>query len=162
MATRQIHIGAGVAYLRTGDLEGAADRLGPVLALPVDHRLATLTDRLGAVGSMLAAPRFGTERKAHALAENIGSIPGRRSARERGLFLPEAGWRDTGADGRPLVVAAGLACWASYVHLAFHVRRSARGPGPGREVPGKAGSPPWPGPDSGPMASPDYPGRGFH
>ena len=69
-----------------GDLEGAADRLGPVLALPVDQRLATLTDRLGAVNSMLAAPRFGTERKAHALAENIGAYCGEAvSARARAL-----------------------------------------------------------------------------
>jgi hypothetical protein len=82
----QIQIGAGVAYLRSGDLEGAADRLGPVLALPVDQRLATLTDRLGAVGSMLVAPRFGTERKAHALAENIGTYCGEAvSARARAL-----------------------------------------------------------------------------
>ena len=84
----QIQIGAGVAYLRgRGIWEGAADRLGPVLALPVDQRLATLTDRLGAVRPpTLAAPRFGTERKAHALAENIGAYCGEAvSARARAL-----------------------------------------------------------------------------
>ncbi|MFF4547237.1 XRE family transcriptional regulator [Streptomyces sp. NPDC001406] len=42
----QIHISKAAAHLTTGEAEGALEALAPVLALPPDHRLAPVTQRL--------------------------------------------------------------------------------------------------------------------
>jgi tetratricopeptide (TPR) repeat protein len=42
----QIHISRAAAHLATGETEGALEALAPVLALPPDHRLAPVTQRL--------------------------------------------------------------------------------------------------------------------
>ncbi|MFF1767866.1 hypothetical protein [Streptomyces sp. NPDC058249] len=42
----QIHISRAAAHLATGEAEGALEALAPVLALPPDHRLAPVTQRL--------------------------------------------------------------------------------------------------------------------
>jgi hypothetical protein len=42
----QIHISKAAAHLTTGEAEGAFEALAPVLALPPDHRLAPVTQRL--------------------------------------------------------------------------------------------------------------------
>lgn len=43
----QIHISMASAHLSTGDAEGAFEALAPVLALPPDHRMAPVIQRLG-------------------------------------------------------------------------------------------------------------------
>jgi hypothetical protein len=83
----QIQIGAGIAHLRAGELEGAASQFAPVLALPLDHRLATLTGRLGTVAPMLSAPLYGKDRRASGLAEQIGAYC-REAASARTPALP--------------------------------------------------------------------------
>jgi len=69
----QIQIGAGIAHLRAGELEGAAEMFGPVLGLPLDRRLATLTGRLESVIPMLRAPAHRQDRTASGLAEQISA-----------------------------------------------------------------------------------------
>lgn len=90
----QIQIGAGIAHLRAAELEGAAEQFAPVLALPLDQRLATLTGRLGTVVPMLSAPLYGQDRRASGLAEQIGAYC-REAASARALALP--GGQGTGA-----------------------------------------------------------------
>jgi hypothetical protein len=69
----QIQIGAGLAFLQAGELEGAVDRLAPVLVMPAAQRLATLAARMGEVDAMLAGAPFRGERTAAGLAEEIRS-----------------------------------------------------------------------------------------
>ncbi|WP_233359650.1 XRE family transcriptional regulator [Streptomyces sp. GMY02] len=47
----QIHIIQAAAHLATGEAEGALEALAPVLSLPPDHRLATVTHRLKELGA---------------------------------------------------------------------------------------------------------------
>lgn len=54
----QTHISRAAAYLAMGELEGAHEALLPVLALPPDRRLATVTDRLTELTAGLG-PRAG-------------------------------------------------------------------------------------------------------
>lgn len=53
----QIHISRAAAHLDTGEAEGALEALAPVLALPPDHRLAPVTERLRALTSGLSHPQ---------------------------------------------------------------------------------------------------------
>jgi transcriptional regulator with XRE-family HTH domain len=69
----QIQIGAGIAHVRSGDVEGAAEMFGPVLGMPPDLRLATLTSRLGPVAGTLLGPAYRQARTASALAEQISA-----------------------------------------------------------------------------------------
>lgn len=92
----QIQIGAGLAYLRTGEMEGAGEQFAPVLALPVDRRLATLTGRLGTVVPMLALPPYGRDRKAAGLAEQIDTYC-REAVSSRALAGPAGGERERDA-----------------------------------------------------------------
>jgi transcriptional regulator with XRE-family HTH domain len=67
----QIQIGAAIAYLGTSELDGAAEQLTQVLALPPDQRLATLTGRLRTVAPSLRSGPYANEPRASGLAENI-------------------------------------------------------------------------------------------
>jgi transcriptional regulator with XRE-family HTH domain len=68
----QVRIGSALAHLATKEVDGAQESLGPVLDLPTDHRLATLTTRLSRqVMPMLESPPFSGARPALALAEHI-------------------------------------------------------------------------------------------
>ncbi|WP_445520835.1 hypothetical protein [Streptomyces sp. NEAU-174] len=53
----QIHISRAAAYLAMDEPEGAHEALSPVLALPPDRRLATVTDRLMEVATTLGQVR---------------------------------------------------------------------------------------------------------
>jgi transcriptional regulator with XRE-family HTH domain len=54
----QIRIGAGIANVMAADVEGAAEQVGPVLDLPPDLRVVTITGRIGVVERRLAQRRF--------------------------------------------------------------------------------------------------------
>ena len=47
-----------MAYLLKNSLDGAAAQLAPVLQLPPEVRIQTVTGYLDEIGAMLAAPRF--------------------------------------------------------------------------------------------------------
>ncbi|MDN3060097.1 helix-turn-helix transcriptional regulator [Streptomyces sp. SRF1] len=49
----QIHISRAAAYLALGEPEGTHEALSPVLALPPDRRLATVSDRLAEISTSL-------------------------------------------------------------------------------------------------------------
>jgi hypothetical protein len=69
----QLQICAGIAWMAKGDLDGTADRLGPVLALPANRRLATLTGRLSALAPALTEGRYRTDPGASTLAGQISA-----------------------------------------------------------------------------------------
>ncbi|HEY6310701.1 MAG TPA: hypothetical protein VIY52_07825 [Streptosporangiaceae bacterium] len=69
----QLQISAGIAWLVKGDLDGTADRLSPVLALPAGQRLATLTGRLATLTPALTEGRYRTDRGASTLAGQISA-----------------------------------------------------------------------------------------
>jgi hypothetical protein len=72
----QIQIGAGIAHLRAAELEGAAEMFGPVLGLPLDRRLATLTGRLESVTPMLRAPAHRRGRTAALPGGQVAAVDG--------------------------------------------------------------------------------------
>jgi hypothetical protein len=54
----QVRAGAAMAYLLKNSLDGAAAQLAPVLELPPELRIQTVTGYLHEIGGILAAPRF--------------------------------------------------------------------------------------------------------
>jgi hypothetical protein len=60
-----------VVRLRSGAVDGAVAALGPVLALPPAHRVATLTTRLALVRQELTAPIFRGSPQARDLGDQI-------------------------------------------------------------------------------------------
>ena len=54
----QVRAGAAMAYLMKDSLDGAAAQLAPVLELPPELRIQTVTGYLDEISAMLAAPRF--------------------------------------------------------------------------------------------------------
>ncbi len=57
-AWAQIRICAGIAHLLRDDLDGTAEQITPMLALPPEFRIATVTGWLADLGQRLSAPRF--------------------------------------------------------------------------------------------------------
>lgn len=64
-------IDSAMAHLLKGSLDGAIDALQPVLALPVDKRIAQLTERLTRIRHRIAYPAFRDAPEAHDLDEHI-------------------------------------------------------------------------------------------
>lgn len=64
-------IDSAMAHLLKGSLDGAIDALEPVLALPVDKRIAQLNERLTGVRHRVAYPAFRNAQEAHDLDERI-------------------------------------------------------------------------------------------
>jgi hypothetical protein len=54
----QVRIGAAIAHVRNGEAEGAAGEIAPVLSLPAEYRVVTVTDRLLYVNQLLRGPRY--------------------------------------------------------------------------------------------------------
>jgi len=67
----QVQISAAIAYLRGGEVEGAAYRLAPVLALPPEMRLATFDGKLAYIAAALAALRYRGDGVAGGLTEQV-------------------------------------------------------------------------------------------
>ncbi|MDQ6946929.1 MAG: hypothetical protein M3256_11835 [Actinomycetota bacterium] len=53
-----LHIAAGHAHLMSGSVDGAAEQIRPVLDLPSDYRLATLTEHMATIQRLLLDRRF--------------------------------------------------------------------------------------------------------
>ncbi|MFJ8273803.1 helix-turn-helix domain-containing protein [Streptomyces sp. NPDC094154] len=75
----QIHISRAAAQLAVGEAEGAHEALRPVLALPADHRLATVSERLTELSSGLSqrGGRAAVGLRAAIDAWRLDSIPRR-------------------------------------------------------------------------------------
>jgi hypothetical protein len=72
----QVQINAALAYLGQGEVEGAAARLEPVLALPPPLRLATFSGKLGYAAALLAGPRYRGSAAASTLTDQISGYLG--------------------------------------------------------------------------------------
>ncbi len=71
-----------VAYLLKRRLDGAADSLAPVLAIPAGLRIAQLSDRLADVRVRLARPEFSGAREARSLRDRIDDFVGETLVQE--------------------------------------------------------------------------------
>ena len=67
----QVRAGAAMAHLLKDSLDGAAGQLGPVLELPPDQRISTVTGYLDEISGMLRTRRFGGSPLAAGLGEQI-------------------------------------------------------------------------------------------
>ena len=66
-----LRIAAGHASLMSGSLDGAAEQIAPVLELPSEYRLATLTEHMATVEQLLLDRRFRGSADAGRLRERI-------------------------------------------------------------------------------------------
>jgi hypothetical protein len=64
-------VDAATAHLQGGELDGAAEKLGPVLALPSQQRLATFAQRLGDMRDALRGSRYADSAQSHQLQQQI-------------------------------------------------------------------------------------------
>ncbi len=67
----QVRAGAAIAHLFQGSLDGAAEQVAPVLALPPDMRITTVTGWLADLDQELARPRFAASRITASLRQEI-------------------------------------------------------------------------------------------
>jgi len=67
----QVRAGAAMAHLLKNSLDGAAGQLAPVLKLPPDQRISTVTGYLDGISGMLQARRFAGSPLAVQLTEGI-------------------------------------------------------------------------------------------
>lgn len=72
----QVQLNAALAYLGRGEIDGAAARLDPVLALPPPMRLVTFTRKLACAAGMLAGARYQGSAAAGSLAAQISDYLG--------------------------------------------------------------------------------------
>jgi transcriptional regulator with XRE-family HTH domain len=84
----QTHLTRMLAYANAGDLDAAAVAARPVLDLPQERRLSTLTGRLWPLARALAAPSMATSRVAGPLREEITAF-----CRDSGQLALTAGVR---------------------------------------------------------------------
>ena len=68
----QVMIGTAIAQLQKGEPEGAAETLDPILQMPAEQRLATLSERLGDVDRYLGHRKYAGDPHALSLREQIG------------------------------------------------------------------------------------------
>lgn len=69
-----LRIAAGHAHLMSGSVDGAAEQIDPVLKLPSEYRLATLTEHMATVDLLLQSRRFHGSGEAARLREQIGEF----------------------------------------------------------------------------------------
>ncbi len=75
-AWAQIRVGAAIARLGQGALDGAAEEVAPMLALPPEFRIATITGWLDDLGRRLAAGHYAGSPIASSLQEEIRQFTG--------------------------------------------------------------------------------------
>jgi len=86
----QIRIGAGIAHTMAGQVDGAAEEVAPVLELPPDLRVVTITGRLGVVEHQLAQRNYAGSGTASALRDQIKDFRA-GALRQREIAPPEDG-----------------------------------------------------------------------
>lgn len=67
----QIRVGAAIAHLQLGALDGAAEQVQPMLTLAPEFRIATVTGWLADLSDHLAQPQFAASRTAVSLRQQI-------------------------------------------------------------------------------------------
>jgi tetratricopeptide (TPR) repeat protein len=67
----QVRIGAAIAHLAQGSLDGAAEQVGPVLALPPEMRITTVTGWLADLDQVLSRPQFADSRLAGGIRREV-------------------------------------------------------------------------------------------
>jgi hypothetical protein len=70
----QVRAGAAMAYLMLDSLDGAAAQISPVLELPAEMRIETVTGYLRTLDQMLSQPRFADSGQAAVLRERISDF----------------------------------------------------------------------------------------
>jgi hypothetical protein len=70
----QVRAGAAMAYLLKNSIDGAAAELAPVLELPSELRIQTVTGYLDEIDAMLAAPRFADSSLGAGLRQQISEF----------------------------------------------------------------------------------------
>jgi transcriptional regulator with XRE-family HTH domain len=73
---RLCHIYLATARVQLGNVEGAAEAMAPILALPRDLQISWINKRAARVGSMLSVPRFQGSPAADDLREAIKALKG--------------------------------------------------------------------------------------
>jgi hypothetical protein len=74
VAATWAQVRAAMAHLLKNSLDGAAAELAPVLKLPPELRIQTVTGYLDEVGAMLAAPRFAGSSLGAGLRQQISEF----------------------------------------------------------------------------------------
>jgi transcriptional regulator with XRE-family HTH domain len=69
-----LRIAAGHAHLMSGSVDGAAEQIDPVLKLPSEYRLATLTEHMATIEQLLQSGRFRGSGEAELLRDRIGEF----------------------------------------------------------------------------------------
>ncbi|MGI8336386.1 hypothetical protein ACRYCC_41140 [Actinomadura scrupuli] len=67
----QVRVGAGIAYIMKGSLDGAAEQIAPMLTLAPELRMATVTGYLETMDVRLRQRRFRNSTLAWRLREQI-------------------------------------------------------------------------------------------
>ncbi len=67
----QIRVGSGIAHVMSGDLDGVAEQIAPMLELASEYRMATVTDYLKDLDRRLAQRRFSSSPITTTLREQI-------------------------------------------------------------------------------------------
>jgi hypothetical protein len=70
----QVRAGAAMAYLMQDSLDGAAAQITPVLELPAEMRIETVTGYLRTLDQMLSQPRFAGSGQAAVLRQQISDF----------------------------------------------------------------------------------------
>jgi len=70
----QIRVGAGMAHLLNGSLDGAVAEVEPVLALPPNMRVATVTAYTERLRRRLGQPRYNGAGGVHELSERLAQF----------------------------------------------------------------------------------------
>ncbi len=76
------------AHIQRGELDGAAEALGPVLATPPEHRVRPLLHRVAEVGRMVSTPSMTSARMARDIASGVAEF-GRHSVPAESLRSKE-------------------------------------------------------------------------
>ena len=98
-------IDAATAHLQQAEVEGATEKLAPVLALPGEQRLETFAQRLAEMRDVLRRCRHATSRSSIELQQKVeefraGALGPHLSRRPSAIDRTAAG-RTTRAAGRP-------------------------------------------------------------
>ena len=70
----QVRIGAAIAHVRIGEVRGAAAEVAPVLSIPPEYRVVTITDRLMYLNRLLQARPYHGSPAAADLRDEIGEF----------------------------------------------------------------------------------------
>ncbi|MEU6034463.1 helix-turn-helix domain-containing protein [Actinomadura sp. NPDC047616] len=84
----QVRIGAALAHVMTGEVEGALGELAPVFQLGAEYRVVTITGRMSEVGRRLGHSRYKSNPKAAELQEQIRDFQA-GSLEHKALKAPE-------------------------------------------------------------------------